>query len=144
MMLWRAWSRWQRTSRPPSDIWGDWLRAEFGSLWLQWADDLDNAVAEFGLWVQGKVDEYVDDRAKQAREAKIMVDRNLLGEWWDEAWQYYVKSIVRRYRGDATTGGVTLWQKPATYDAEIDADMSTDDVRLIVVSRGEKVAGGRM
>lgn len=119
------------------------------------ADDLDNAIGEFGEWVDSKIrariDEYVEEvRERDAERAhasrgggrfvatRITSDR--VRELWEEAYWYWVKGYVRRYYGDMSgkTHGV-VWMKRATYDPTQDADWKTawDRGEVTVISLGD-------
>lgn len=125
---------------------------------MQWADDLDNAIAEFGQWVEAKISERADDVIEQERErvaaahkagnttAKSMLNRERMKELAEEVWYFYVKRVVRRYIGDASgrTDGAYR-EKPATGDPRIDNDWTTDDVRYVSLGPSRRGnAGGRI
>lgn len=117
------------------------MREQYGNLWLQAADDLDNAIAEWGEWVEARIEERVNDAIERDRDrvaaahkagnsgARSSLNRDRLREISDEAWHYYVRRVLRQYVGDATgatDGGYR--EKPVTGDLRRDLDWSTDDV----------------
>lgn len=118
-------------------------------LWRQVGDDLDNAVAEFGQFVEAKLDERVNeiveqwrervaDAAHRHRQSKSQarfrpesLDRGRLREAYDEVLSYYVRGKVRRYYGDPQNERrILIWEKDATFDPEIDMDWSKGDVTI--------------
>lgn len=108
-------------------------------MWVQWADDLDNAVATFGKWVQARLDEVRDEcvdgwrkatsdaayahsrSGSKARFRPQPLDRERLHERINAAHAYYVRGIVRKTYSDPH-GGVAVWTMQASYDQERDAD----------------------
>lgn len=119
------------------------LKAEYGQQWRVVADDLDNAIAEYGGWVDGKIHDrieaYVEELRQRNREIKDVTAWAKPDHEWmrclvDEEVQYWVHGKVRRYFGaaGATAGGaLTIGRTgymeklgPATYDSLIDFDFT--------------------
>lgn len=135
------------TGRLTSELIEPYLRETFGDVWVQWADDLDGAIAEFGQFVDGKMESMQHEYMRRAHERKEPIDHDRLREAGDEAFQYWVMGRVRRYRND-TSGKYEklIEQKPAAYDLRIDADWSGDDVEVIPVGRrsGKPITSERL
>ena len=126
------------------------------------ADDLDQAVYEWGTFVEGRIDkkvnEYLDDiRRKNAERARggssasmEKPSKSRLQEIRDEMIQYHINDTVREYTTVRTGGGrvsqdqggevaqrpgaVRVYlEKPATGDPLVDSNMSVGDVKVIRV-----------
>lgn len=139
--LWAAWQRRRTTGRLTSLLLRTELEADYGDAWRAVGDDLDNAIAEYGEWVDGKIKKRIEGYAKEIRQAnKSIKDPDAwhemedarLRELADEEVQYWVHGRVRRYysaMGASAGGGVTVGRTyylekltPATYDSMIDLD----------------------
>lgn len=147
--LWDRWHDLKRGRIAPATLLGldpeDWL-----------AYDVTGAVMRFGEMVESKISDAVkaereqhDDLAEQIRKSggkapKLSEER--LSDVAMEAWYLWVKRQVRVAIGVPTgmssgvaTGDLSAltrqrraWLvKPATFDRAIDADMDTDDVKII-------------
>ena len=159
-MLWESWRTRKATSRPTSHLIRRELQAEFGDEWEVWASDLDQAIHEFGTWVEGQIDrrirDYADDirrknqaAVKRTKGTKItpaieQVSRSRIREIAEEATLYHVYDTVREYTdvlvgaGRNITGMARVYlEKDATGDREVDKNMSVGDVRVV---RVEEVA----
>ena len=160
-MLWESWRTRKATSdRPTSHLFRRELQAEFGDEWKIWASDLDQAIYEFGTWVESQVDkrihEYTDSirrrnsaavqRNKGSKSQPMMekVSRSRIREIAEEATLYYVYDTVREYTsvlegsGGRVTGMARVYlEKDATGDREVDENMGIGDVRVV---RVEEVA----
>lgn len=106
------------------------------------ADDFDNAIAEYGGWVDGKIDERIErylEELRQRNQGRPVDTWDKPDKEWmrllvDEAVQYWVHGVVRQYIGAAgasasggLTQGKTGYQEkltPATYDPMIDFDFT--------------------
>lgn len=132
--LWQAWTTWRSTHwARPSKVAGverDVLVAA----------DLDNAVAEWGRFVEGKMDgaarAYWDEvRESNARRSKNggtteEVDPDRTDEVREEAWWYWVKQRIRRVVGVAARSdkgglvrrGKMVIYKPITGDPLVDGE----------------------
>jgi len=125
----------------------EWLAREYGPTWVQVADDLDNAIAEWGHYVQGKIDERLHDFEESVREMDAerrrsmgkaahkfkptKIGREELTQLRDEVWLYHVRDIVRRYMGDPSGRYErVVWEKKATGDPLIDADWNEGHVTI--------------
>lgn len=145
-MLWRAWQRRKRTGRRTSDLIEAGLRRDYGDAWLAVADDFDNAIAEWGQYIEGKMErrqrDYIDgvhesdeQRRKSAGKGQTVsgtkITREELEQIAEATWLYHVKDIVRRYLGDPSGKyDAVVWEKAATGDPMIDADWSQGEVTI--------------
>lgn len=115
----------------------------YGGEWRAVADDLDNAIAEYGGWVEGKIRDRIEAYAKEVArsnrgikdiDAHAEPDRERMRQLADEEVQYWVHGVVRRYysamnataSGGIAAGGGYYMERtvPATYKTEIDLDFS--------------------
>lgn len=123
--LWHWWNVWKRTGLAPSEA------LDIDYRWV--ALDLDNAVAEFGEFVEGEIRDEVE-RAADGLDPKMeRPDRRVrLRAKAEEVWWRLVKREVRLKRSTAaaTVNGVyypprTYWfVKEYTGDPMVDNDMS--------------------
>lgn len=109
------------------------------------AGDLDNAIAEYGGWVEGKIHDRIEAYAEEVHrsnrnikdiDAHAKPDKDRMRELADEQVQYWVHGRVRQYYGamGATSGGGitqgrTYYMEkldPATYDPTIDFDFGIE------------------
>lgn len=116
------------------------------------AADLDNAVAEWGRFVEGKMDEAMhaywdsvsDRNARRDAKSKsepVKVDREETKNVRDEAWWYWVKQRIRRVVGVAGAdrsgalrhAGKMVIIKPITGDPLIDGENDHPNAREIYV-----------
>jgi len=131
------------------------LEDEFGDDWELWAADIDQAVHEWGHFVEGKADERIQayrsevERSNSRRAAAAKgrsvsmqrVSRERLRELWDEAIQLWVYETVREYT-DALMGEKSVFdvtrayqEKKATFDPEVDSDWEQGHVHVVYLDR---------
>lgn len=137
-MLWRLWTRRRNTGRLTSQLIEADLRRDFGDDWIAAADDLDNAIAEFGAWAEGKIQDevqkYLDSVDESNRDRKggsyEKYDRDLIRDKWTEGWEYWVNGRVYRIfsaagvvGGQLSAVGTYAMVKPATYDPVQDGNL---------------------
>lgn len=131
-----------------------WLEETYGVWWSFFAEDFDQAIYEWGTFIENrieeKVNEYLDGiRSRNARATKRASksgtsstlerpSRERLREIRDEIVMYHVHDTVREYttvrtgRGRHITGSVRVYlEKAATGDPAIDFDMKVGDVRMV-------------
>lgn len=139
--VWRAWQTRGATGTLTSKLLRDDLRAAYGDEWRAVASDLDNAIAEYGGWVDGKIHDRIERYHEKIRESNKgrpveswdKPDKDWMRLLVDEQIQYWVHGVVRQYIGaagavgGALTQGKTGYQEktvPATYDPMIDFDFT--------------------
>lgn len=127
------------------------------------AGDLDNAIAEYGEWVDSKIHDrleaYAEEVSRSNRNIKdpdgwAKPDKGRMRELVDEVVQYWVHGKVRQYYGamGATAGGGitqgrTYYMEklaPATYDPVIDFDFGMEyDDEMIRVDVEDRIDQGK-
>lgn len=91
-------------------------------MWL--AEDFDNAVAEWGRWVEGKIDEamqaYIDSvhDGNKGKKDPTPVDKDEIRRVREEAWHRHVRQKIRRVF--EAPDGKWVITKPITGDPLID------------------------
>jgi len=153
VLLWDLWQTTKASPRwSPGELLEDDLRAEFGGDWLLWASDIDQAVHEFGTFVEGKIDERIgeylqeiqDGNARRARMAAKSStsasferpSKDHLRRLYDEAVMYWVHAVVREYTAVPGAKGLfdigwAYQQKRATFDPAIDFDWDVGEVEVV-------------
>lgn len=142
-MVWEAWCRWKATKRPPSWALKADLKVCYGRDWRAVAGDLDNAVAEYGGWVDGKIHDRIEAYAEELHRSNRGIkdpdgwskpDQEWMRYLIDEQIQYWVHGRVRQYyvgamagpSGGLSQGRAYYMEKldPVTYDSTIDFDFT--------------------
>lgn len=153
-MMWEAWQTRRATKERTSRLLEDQLRRDFGPDWKIVASDLDQAVYEWGRFVEGKIDERVRayyrqvdssnaQRAAVSRSAsRESYSHERVQEIGQEAVQYFVYGMVREYTdvpGDTpfSQTGRAYQERPATWDPEIDSfpDWDAPGTRVVYLDR---------
>ena len=127
------------------------MKRAYGAAWRVVADDFDNAIAEYGGWVDGKISDRLEAYAEEVSvhnkgrpvDSWDKPDKEWMRLLVDEQIQYWVHGVVRQYIGGAgaTPGGglkqgKTGYQEktvPPTYDPMIDFDFTVKHEHEIVV-----------
>ncbi len=148
-MLWEAWQTRKATDRPTSEALAPMLEPVYGRDWGYVASDIDQAVQEWGSFVEGRVErrwsEYrrsVDDRNAARRKSGSKADAERISsermEWIHrEEISYHVDQVMMRIShsiadtdemGLPTAGRAMVERKPVTGNPLVDLDWDTPDV----------------
>ena len=138
-MMWEAWQTRQATGQPTSRLFQKEIHEAAGASWLEAASDLDQAVYEWGTFVESKIDTAVSEYYKavdkgNANRAKMnkggssfheSYSRERVSEIHQEVLQYWVHGMVREYTdvpGDTlmSAPGRAYQEREATWNPKVD------------------------